>query len=326
MSLLVLKKGWLCTVQDMGRPGYAQYGINRSGAMDLVALQVGNFLVGNPADTAALEICFPAPGFLFLEPALICLAGANFGATIDGKPILPNQPVLVTEGTNLQFQHKHWGQFVYLCIHGGLELNPWLNSYSTQLRVALGGWAGRNLQTGDVLPFKFRRPAQLVPKTETARYFANLSFFYPETSTIRFIPGQYYATLSVENQRGFLTQAWSISNASDRMGYRLAGKSLTLDQSPSILSAGLSRGSIQLPPGGAPIVLMADHQTTGGYPILGQVIQADWSKLAQMGAGQQIIFEPITLALANTLLRKELQQLNLIRWAGKWALKPFDQG
>lgn len=321
MSILVLNKGWLTTVQDLGRPGYAQYGINRSGAMDPLALQVGNYLVHNESSEAALEICFPASGFLFLEPTLMVLAGADFGASISGKAIRPHQPVRVVAGTELHFQHKHWGHYAYLCVQGGFDLKPWLNSQSTNIKAGEGGWQGRGLQKGDVLPFK-KTASAIEKETKIASYCANLAPFY-DTKAIRFIPGQHFEVLTQSSQARLSTQTWQITPASDRMGYRLQGERLQLIREESLLSAGLSRGSIQLPPNGQPIVLMADHQTTGGYPILGQVIQADWPKLAQKGPGQSVQFQPTTLAHAAQALQRQIMGLNQLRWGASLALEPF---
>lgn len=321
MSILVLNKGWLATVQDLGRPGYAQYGINRSGAMDPLALQAGNYLVHNEGSEAALEICFPASGFLFLEPTLMVLAGAEFGASIDGKPIRPYQPAWVGTGAELHFQHKHWGQYAYLCVHGGFDLKPWLSSQSTNLKATQGGWQGRGLQKGDVLPL-IKTASSIAEETRIAGYYAKLVPFY-DSKAIRFIPGQHFEVLTQASQALLSIQNWKITPASDRMGYRLQGERLQLIQEQSLLSAGLSRGSIQLPPNGQPIVLMADHQTTGGYPILGQVIQADWPKLAQKGPGQSFQFQPTTLADAAHALQRQIMGLNQLRWGASLALEPF---
>ncbi|WP_373553612.1 biotin-dependent carboxyltransferase family protein [Haliscomenobacter sp.] len=318
MSILVLNKGWLATLQDLGRPGYAQYGINRSGAMDPLALQVGNYLVGNAGSVAALEICFPAASFLFLEPTLMVLAGADFGASVAGKKINPYRPIWVAAGTELHFQHKYWGQYAYLCVQGGFDLKPWLNSQSTNLKAAQGGWQGQSLQKGAVLPFK-KSDLAFGEETQIASYYADLAPFY-HSNVIRFIPGQHFESLTKQSQVQLQTQNWRITPASDRMGYRLEGERLQLIHAESLLSAGLSRGSIQLPPNGQPIVLMADHQTTGGYPILGQVIQGDWPKLAQMGPGQSFHFQATTLTQATHALQGQLKSLNRIRCGACWAL------
>ena len=319
MSILVLNKGWLATVQDLGRPGYAQYGINRSGAMDPLALQVGNFLVGNEGSVAALEMCFPAAGLLFLEPTFMVLAGGDFGASVGGKKITPYRPVWVAAGTELHFHYKNWGQYLYLCVQGGFDLEPWLNSQSTNLKAVQGGWQGRSLQKGAVLPFK-KSALAAIKETRMASHYADLAPFY-DSNVIRFIPGQHFEVLTQPSQVQLQTQHWRITPASDRMGYRLEGETLKLIQEESLLSAGLSRGSIQLPPNGQPIVLTADHQTTGGYSILGQVIQADWPKLAQMGPGQSFQFQPTTLAEATHALQRQLKGLNQIRCGASWTLK-----
>lgn len=325
MSLLIVDKGWLCMVQDLGRPGYAHYGINRSGAMDPLALQVGNYIVGNPASMAALEMCFPAPAFLFLEPALVTIAGADFEASINDKNVAPYQPIWVPAGSTLRFQRKNKGQYAYLCIQGGLDIETWLHSHSTNLKAGQGGWEGKNLQKGDVLPLKNQIPSAAVPTLHSARHRAALHPFYPNHTPLRFIPGQHYALLQKISQQLFLSQNWRISTSSDRMGYRLEGEKLQLEKEESLLSAGLSRGSIQLPPNGQPIVLMADHQTTGGYPILGQVIQADWPRLAQMGPGETCQFQAVTLPEANAALLEQLQFLRQIKRSAAWALETFNK-
>ncbi|AEE50107.1 biotin-dependent carboxyltransferase family protein [Haliscomenobacter hydrossis] len=305
MSILVLNKGLQTTVQDLGRSGYAHFGINRSGAMDPLALQVGNFLVGNPGGTAALEMCFPAPALLFLEPALIALSGADFGAQIEGQNLPLLTPIWVDAGMELHFRHKQEGQYAYLSICGGLDILPWLNSSSTNLKAQWGGWQGRALLKGDRLPLAKSWPERIGRGLKIAKYHTLLSSFYDQKTPIRFVPGQHYPQLLPESRQRLHTQAWLISNASDRMGYRLAGAGLKLSSNESLLSAGLTRGSIQLPPAGQPIVLMADHQTTGGYPLLGQVIQADWARLAQLGPGRSFYLQAVDLKEAVRLYAEQ---------------------
>ena len=305
MSILVLNKGLQTTVQDLGRSGYAHFGINRAGAMDPLALQVGNFLVGNPGGTVALEMCFPAPAFMFLAPALIALSGADFGAQIEGQNLPLHTPIWVDAGMELHFRHKHAGQYAYLSIQGGLDIPPWLNSRSTNLKAQWGGWQGRALLKGDVLPLAKSWPERIGRGLTIAKYHTLLSDFYAPETPIRFVPGQHYPQLLSESRNALHAQAWRISNASDRMGYRLDGEGLKLSSNESLLSAGLTRGSIQLPPAGQPIVLMADHQTTGGYPLLGQVIQADWARLAQLGPGRSFYLQAVELAEAVSLYAEQ---------------------
>ncbi|WP_353484763.1 biotin-dependent carboxyltransferase family protein [Haliscomenobacter sp.] len=323
MSILIASKGWLSTVQDLGRPGYAQYGINRSGAMDPLALQAANALLGNLAPTAALEMCFPAPALFFQAPALITLSGADFGAKIGDRALPRYTPIWVDAGTELQFQHKYWGQYAYLSIQGGLDIAPWLNSQSTNLKAQSGGWQGRALQKGDVIPLQKTFLEQIGQGLKIAKYHTRLDRFYAPTTPIRFIPGQHYAQLLPHSREQLLTQSWRIGNASDRMGYRLEGEGLQLSTQDSLLSAGLTRGSIQLPPNGQPIVLMADHQTTGGYPLLGQVIQADWPRLAQLGPGDRFQSQAVGMQEAVELYRAELEFLGRLRVGSRHALVAF---
>lgn len=323
MSILITSKGWLSTVQDLGRSGYAQYGINRSGAMDPLALQAANALLGNPAHTAALEMCFPAPKLHFLKPALIALGGADFGAHSNGRALPRYTPIWVDAGTELQFGHKHLGQYAYLSVKGGLDIAPWLNSQSTNLKAQSGGWQGRALQKGDVIPLQKTFLERTGQGLTIAKYHTRLNRFYAPTTPIRFIRGQHYAQLSPHSREQLRTQSWRIGNASDRMGYRLEGEALALSTQESLLSAGLTRGSIQLPPNGQPIVLMADHQTTGGYPLLGQIIQADWPRLAQLGPGDRFQLQAVGMQEAVELYRVELEFLARLRMGSGDALAAF---
>jgi antagonist of KipI len=148
-------------------------------------------------------------------------------------------------------------------------------------------------------------------------YAAEPSAFYLQPFTVRYVKGQHFDLLPPESQARLHTQAWRISQASERMGYRLEAEALPMRAQVSLLSAGLSRGSIQLPPNGLPIVLMADHQTTGGYPVLGQVIEADWPKLAQMGPGQTLQFSPVDLWEALESLQAQERYVQRLAWAVK---------
>lgn len=314
MSLILLNKGWLCTLQDLGRPGYAHYGINRSGAMDPLALRIGNGLLGNALGLAALEMCFPGPDILFLEPATICLSGADFGAKLEEKPLAPHRPYSVPAGSTLRFTQKNRGQYGYLCVQGGFKVPTWLHSQSTNLKVQYGPWHGQALQKGSLLPFHL---TQVPPTEQHLPYAAEPSAFYLQPFTVRYVKGQHFDLLPPESQARLHTQAWRISQASERMGYRLEAEALPMRAQVSLLSAGLSRGSIQLPPNGLPIVLMADHQTTGGYPVLGQVIEADWPKLAQMGPGQTLQFSPVDLWEALESLQAQERYVQRLAWAVK---------
>jgi antagonist of KipI len=320
MSIQIASKGWLSTVQDLGRPGYAQYGINRSGAMDPLALQTANALLGNSAQTAALEMCFPAPTLHFLKPALIALGGADFGVHSNDRTLPRYTPIWVDAGTELQFQHKYWGQYAYLSVQGGLDIVPWLNSQSTNLKAQSGGWQGRALQKGDVIPLQKTFLEQGGQGLKIAKFHTQVDRFYAQQDPIRFLPGQHYAQLLPDSREQMFTQSWRIGNASDRMGYRLEGEALALSTQESLLSAGLTRGSIQLPPNGQPIVLMADHQTTGGYPQLGQVIQADWPRLAQLGPGDRFQLQVSGMQEAVELYRAELEFLARLRVGSAYSL------
>lgn len=288
MSLRVLKQGLLDTLQDHGRHGWAHLGINPGGAMDTIAAAIANFLVGNPPNEAVLEMHFPAPRLTFESDALLALAGADFAARLDGRAGPLHTPIAVSTGSILEFSKPVSGARCYLAIAGGFDVTPWLGSRSTHLAVQAGGFKGRALQSGDVLPF--RRPADwsVVLKGGKCRILpwrANVSGLYPPANRLRFCPGPEYELLNAESKHLLEKARWKIAPQSDRMGYRTAGPALALEHPLELVSSGVVPGTIQLLPNGQFILLMADCQTTGGYPRIGHIISADLPGLAQMQAG-----------------------------------------
>lgn len=298
MSLRVLKPGLLDTLQDQGRHGWAHRGINPGGAMDSVALAVANFLVGNQSNEAVLEIHFPAPRLTFESDALFALAGADFAARLDSRAVPAHTPVFASAGSILEFSKPASGVRCYLAIAGGFDVAPWLGSRSTHLAVQAGGFMGRALQSGDVLPF--RRPADwsAALKGEKCRVLpwkANISGFYPAGNRLRFCPGPEYESLNTESKQLLEKARWKIGPKSNRMGYRAEGPALTLKDPLELASSGVVPGTIQLLPNGQFILLMADCQTTGGYPRIGHIISADLPGLAQMQPGDTFYLQSIDL-------------------------------
>lgn len=301
MSLVVLKPGLLDSIQDRGCYGYAHLGINPSGAMDKAALAVANLLAGNDSGKAVLEMHFPAPVLRLESDALIALAGADFDARLDGKPIPVHTPVLISAGTVLEFRKPLSGARCYLAVAGGLVLEPWLGSCSTHLAVQAGGFKGRALQAGDVLPFCRQADftAALQGKSGVVLHWrANVSGLYPSGDALRFSPGPEYDCLTAESKKWLETARWKIARQSDRMGYRTEGVALNLNEPLELVSSAVVPGTLQLLPNGHFIILMADSQTTGGYPRIGHIISADMPGLAQMGAGSPFHLEQVDLETA----------------------------
>ncbi|MBK8966336.1 MAG: biotin-dependent carboxyltransferase family protein [Lewinellaceae bacterium] len=316
MSLHILKPGLLDTIQDEGRYGHGHLGINRSGAMDRAGMAVANFLVGNPAGEAVLEMHFPAPEIRLDAPVLLALAGANFTARADGVSVPLHTPVLLQAGVSIKFQKAISGTRCYLAVGGGFALDTWLGSCSTNLAAGAGGWKGRALQAGDVIAFRQKISVaqfELGEKMRRLPWSANVSDFYPANQAIRFCPGPEYGWLDTESQASLEQSDWQITAQSNRMGYRLKGPGLHRKNPAELVSSAVTAGTIQLLPNGQPIILMTDSQTTGGYPRIGQVVQADLPMLAQLGAGQAFALQRVPLETAFAALQAQEQMLRRLK-------------
>jgi antagonist of KipI len=311
MGIKVLKSGLLSTLQDLGRFGYRKDGIIVSGAMDSLALRTGNLLVGNPEAEAALECTLAGPRILFESEQLIAITGADLSAVIDNVPLQMWRPVLVKKGSVLSFGAAMKGCRTYLSVSGGFSVPKVLGSRSTYLRAGFGGWKGRAWQPGDYIPFRSVYKDTLID----FNWSCDLSSFYPDLNDhiIRVIKGPEYELFSEGSIKAFFEQEFQLRNESDRMGYRLEGAELTLETPQEMISSAVSFGTVQVTSKGDPIVLMADHQTTGGYPRIAQVVTADFSKLAQLRSGQKIRIELVTLAQAHAALLHREQQLKQLK-------------
>lgn len=313
MSIYIIKPGLQTTVQDAGRFGFQHLGINPGGAMDRCAMQTANALVLNTAQEAVLEFYFPAPAIRFNHSAFIALSGGDFSASVNGTHIPINQPVFITPDSILQFNRKHDGQIGYLAIQGGFDLDDWLNSYSTNLKAGAGGFEGRALRADDEIPLKIHTKnnksgnhCYILPwKADTKGLYTKNNF--------RFIAGHEFDCLTAEAKTQFTTSAFTIQPQSDRMGYRLTGPDLQLSQPLEMISTAVTRGTVQLLPNHQCIVLMADHQTTGGYPRIGHIISADLAGLAQTGAGESIHFSEISLPDAQKEMVAQEQHLQQLK-------------
>ncbi len=288
MSLLIQTNSLLTTVQDLGRNGFRALGINPNGAMDKIALRLINILLDNDENEAVLEIHFPAPKILFETDALIALGGADFSARIDETPIENWQTVWVEKGQTLSFSHKNWGNRLYLSGTGGFKIDDWLGSKSTNLKAKFGGFEGRKLEINNRLNSKFQ-----IPNSKFQKHLKISQHFLPyfkNSNRIRIIEGAEFNLLTPLSSENFLNQSFSISQNSDRMGFRLNGNPLYLLHEKELVSSAVTFGTIQLLPNGQMIILMADHQTTGGYPRIANVIAQDLPIIAQLGANDKLKF------------------------------------
>jgi antagonist of KipI len=326
MNLRIIKAGVLDTVQDMGRYGWQHLGINPGGVMDKLSAQVANILVGNDRHEPVIELHFPASSFFFEQPALISLSGADFSATINGDEVPTLHPVLVSKYSILQFHSMVKGARAYLAIKGGLDLTKWLGSNSTHIKASAGGYKGRSLQSDDEI--RLGAAPDLCPLIGKKEYIvlpwkADTASNSEDTEEIHILPGNEFGRLAGSSKEKLNQQSYVVTNQSDRMGYQLKGEPLSVNTNEEVVSSGVNFGTVQLLPGGQLIVLMADHQTTGGFPRVAHVITADHSNLAQMKPGDTIRFKFTELATAENLLIKQHQHLLQLQNACIFRLQQF---
>jgi antagonist of KipI len=275
--------------------------------MDTTAARVANILLGNSESAALLEMHFPAAEIEFAETVGVAIAGADFGPLLDDRAVPNWSSFTAPRGSILKFGAKNFGTRAYLAVTGGLRADEWLESLSTNLVARIGGISGRRLQTGDRIEsgaYHTRSPSiagrSIVPR-------------YSRFPTVRIIPGSEFEYLTATSERDFLRTGFKLTNECDRMGYRLSGKTLHLLHKLEMVSSAATFGTIQLLPDGQLIVLMADHQTSGGYPRLGNIVPADLPLVAQCGPGDGISFEIVTIEEAEWLSLRLVTELNFLR-------------
>jgi antagonist of KipI len=278
--------------------------------MDAVALRIANLLVGNAQRAAGLEATLLGPTIEFQDDQLFALAGGDLGAQLNGEPIPSYRPCVASAGSVLSFTGPRAGCRANLALAGGIDVPEVLGSRSTDLRAKIGGVNGRALVTGDVLPL-------CSPSATARRWLANLRARNRRTAdwgaglslqlrwsaepVVRVLRGLEHDSFTDASRQALLESAFRVSAQSDRMGYRLEGPRLTLERPLELLSTPMVQGTLQVPPGGDPIVLMADRQTVGGYPRIAQVITIDLPLLAQAVPGARVRFQEVTLEEAQAL-------------------------
>ena len=303
------KKGLLTTVQDLGRFGYQRYGMPVCGAMDPFALELGNILVGNSRNEAVMEATILGPTIEFEEMAIFAITGGDFGPTLNGEPIEMDRAYFGKAGDVLALPLARTGARAYIAFAGGLEIEEVMGSRSTCLKAGVGGLNGRPFREGDRLGL--RAPCSWLPDLENRVAPKEILPAYGDRVTVRFTWGPQDDLFSPAGRRTFTRSEYTVSDRSDRMGYRLSGPAVerAAGSDGNIVSDGVSFGAIQIPDG-QPIVMMADRQTTGGYPKIGCVITADLPLLAQLKAGDRVRFRPVSVAAAQAVYRRQRQALD----------------
>lgn len=278
--------------------------------MDRVACRVANLLVGNGDSAAVLEATLIGPAIAFDAPTLFAITGGDLSATLDDQPIPTWRPIVASSGSVLRFGRANIGCRAYIAFAGGVDVPLVFESRATYLRASFGGFGGRALRADDILPLGDPDPlAQAIATSlagggshgHVARWSAGATLRprYASEPAVRLLDGAHTDLLSDESRKALFEQRFRVSSSSDRMGYRLEGATLTLSRLTELLSEAVAFGTMQLPPGGSPIVLMADRQTTGGYPRIGEVASIDLPLIAQLKPGDFVRFRPVSLGDAQ---------------------------
>ena len=316
--MIIEKPGLLSTIQDLGRNGYKRYGVITSGAMDQIAHRIANMLVLNGEKEETVEMTMIGPEIRFQEDAIIAITGGNLSPSINGHDVKMYRPITVRDGDVLSFGRAVSGIRSYLAVHGGFSIERVMQSGSTYLKAGIGGYKGRALKKGDELRLKKR--ISLEQWKKTIKWSAE-SFNHPQNGlskkTIRVIPGPQYEDFTTASQQAFAENEFTVTQESDRMGYRLEGESLILKEPTEFISEAVTFGTIQVPADGKPIILMADSQTLGGYAKLAQAASVDRSAIAQAKPGDRLTFEIIGLKDAQSLLLEQERELQMVK-RGIW--------
>jgi antagonist of KipI len=314
MSTKVIKPGLSTTLVDSGRTGYRRIGIGPGGAMDCFAMNIANGLVGNELRSATLEIHFPSPEFMFQHSHVVAVCGKGFDVRLNNELVPLWRPFLIGQGSTLKFERASGGR-AYLAVRGGWKAREWLGSLSTHTGIHAGGFDGRPLQKGDVLEisetFEATYESKVLPWGISR---GELDAVYLPSHEIRCLSGPEATILSNASRETFFMSTFTIGRQSNRMGYRLEGPPLRPETTNELVSSPVDAGTIQLFPDGNITILMADHQTSGGYPRIGSVLKADLPKLAQLMPGEEIRFKSASFLEAESELQAmEIKSEELIR-------------
>ncbi|MEB9410399.1 biotin-dependent carboxyltransferase [Bacillus sp. 007/AIA-02/001] len=322
MDVEVLHAGMFTTVQDLGRSYYQQFGVPVGGAMDKNALRLINMLVGNEENEAGLEMTILGPKLLIKKTTLLAIGGVDMEPLLNGERIPLWRPILAEEGSMLCFGKVKNGCRAYVTFAGGIHIEGTMGSKSTYIRAAIGGIEGRMLKKGDCFQIgtysemanRFIQDLQKDERIKTKWVISNSVLpKYKKHPKLRVIADFEYDQFTEESRKAFFTKEYKVSNYADRMGYRVEGEVLNRIEEKEILSSPVTFGTIQVPNGGQPIILMADRQTTGGYPRMGNIISVDLPLLAQLKPGDYVSFEKITLEEAEQLYIEQEVNMNLLK-------------
>ena len=305
MSLRVISTGLQTTIQDLGRHGSAHLGISGSGAADPFSLRSGNLLVGNPEGEAGLEMTLTGGEYQFEQDTIISLTGSYFLAELDGNVLPFHERVHITKGQIINIGQSQDGARCYLTVQGGFDIEPVLGSRSTHLMTGMGGFRGRSLKKGDVIHF-------YGPSHDSAPKIIDNDLKI-DRSILRITRGIQHDWFDQHVWDILQNNSFKVSHIFDRMGIRVEGETIKTSKNDQVLTEGIPVGAVQIPPNGEPIISFVDHQTTGGYPKIANVITADLCKLGQLRHQDEFRLDLVSMEEAETLRLDQESYFNGIR-------------
>jgi antagonist of KipI len=314
MSVIIERAGFLLSVQDLGRTGFRQFGVSLGGALDSFGLRVANLLVGNDAAAAGLEITLGGLRLHFEDERVVSWCGGEFDVRIGPKSLPAGHAARLQTGEEVKFGHPRMGSRCWLAIAGAVNVPEVLGSCSTDLRAQFGGFEGRALRDGDVLPLGVRPGLSRVPMGISA-WTAPHDWVSPAKSdpVLRFVRGVDWNRFNALALRCLTSEAFTVSPDSDRMGVRLEGPELKRMDNVDLISEAVAPGTVQVPPSGKPILLLGDCQTIGGYPKIAHVISVDLAVAAQLRAGDHARFAEVSITDACRLFLEREHQFERFR-------------
>jgi antagonist of KipI len=301
MSITILKPGMMSSLQDLGRWGFQQFGVPICGAMDKVSAALANIICGNDENEAVIEMTLHGTSIMFNEAAFCAIVGGGCEAYIDDVELPFNRLLWIPAFSIIKTTANAQGCRSYLAVSGGFNVKNVMGSASTYTPSAIGGLEGRNLDTGDMLSFKCEQVLQasfslkMLPCGIGISHWHTADLVIPTAgiATVHAIKGPEFDLFNSSSQENIFNSEFTISSRSNRMGYRLEGKKFMLEHKTEMVSTAVTAGIVQVTHEGDPIILMADAQTTGGYPRIARICAADIPLLAQCRPGVKIQFREI---------------------------------
>ncbi|WP_257348347.1 biotin-dependent carboxyltransferase family protein [Pseudalkalibacillus decolorationis] len=326
--ITILQPGLFSTVQDIGRIGYQKFSVPVSGAVDLDAHRMANLLVGNDEHFATIEMTVQAAEMKFEQDRVIAIFGEGPNLSLNGKHLPKGKPIFLPKDSTVKHAATGSGARTYLAVAGGIDVPVIMDSRSTYTRAAIGGFEGRRLAKGDQIgvgemTLTQRSILTFLKEKDNVSWFVPTQFFDSNVSngTIQMIKSEQFNTFTKESQEAVFNRFFTVTSQSDRMGYRLDGVELKQIKAKNEISSAVPFGTIQVPPDGNPILLAADRQTTGGYPVIGYTASVDRHKLAQLKPGDQIHFELVDIGEAQQQFATKEEAMRHVKAGIKLQLK-----